>query len=260
VQEQWTTRLESNMKWRLLALDLDGTTLGRDQTISAANREWLLRARAAGLQFTFATGRHRLGLVYSYVEELAIEVPFVTVNGGEVWAADGTLLKRTLLTHEDVDLLYGLTEEYEIRYWGATTEGPISFEHFPKRSELRQHDWLKFGFWGSEPEVIQTLWERLSHLERFELTNSDPSNIEINPKNVTKATGLQVVCDVLKMEASEVIVMGDSLNDLSMLHWAGYPVAMGNAQQPVKDASRHVTLDCEEDGVAAFLQRLLQRI
>ena len=258
MREQATTRLDSNLQWRLLALDLDGTTLGRDHTISAANREWLLRAREAGLQFTFATGRHRLGLVSSYIEELAIEVPFVTVNGGEVWAAGGSLLKRTLLNPEDVDLLYGLTEEYDIRYWGATTQGPVSFDSFPKRSELRLYDWLKFGFWGPQTQVIQTLWQRLSELDRFELTNSDPSNIEVNPKHVTKATGLQVVCDVLQIEPREVIVMGDSLNDLSMFHWAGYPVAMGNAQQILKDAARDVTLDCEDDGVAAFLQRLLQ--
>lgn len=242
---------------RLIVLDMDGTTIRRNQTMSEVNKEWLLRAREAGMEFTFATGRHRLGMVETLVRDLGIVTPVVTVNGSEVWTAGGELLQRRTFAKDDIRVLYEISQRYETHHWASTIEGPVPVGQFPELSRVGEYTWLKFGFWSSEASVIAELWAVLAETERFELSNSDPSNIEINPKGVSKASGLQVVCEHTGILPEQVIAFGDSLNDVAMFRFAGCSVAMGNAQEQVRDAASFVTLDCEDDGVAVFLRRLL---
>lgn len=82
-------------------------------------------------------------------------------------------------------------------------------------------------------------------------------NVEVNPKGVTKATGLQSVCDSLGLINSDIIAIGDGLNDLSMMAWAGVAIAMGNALTEVKAVATWVTDECIEDGVARAIQSIL---
>lgn len=85
------------------------------------------------------------------------------------------------------------------------------------------------------------------------MTNSHPCNIELNPKGVSKASGLKEVCRRLGIDMSEVVAVGDSLNDLAMIREAGLGVAMGNAQEEVKKAADWTTVTNEEDGVAEVI-------
>lgn len=242
---------------KLLALDMDGTILRHDKTMSQTTKEWLLRARQAGMEFTFATGRHRFGMVESLIKELGIVTPVVTVNGGEVWTPDGELLHRTAFARDEIQLLYEVAAQYETGHWASTTEGPVQAGHFPEPSRIGEFTWVKFGFWSTDLSMIHELWGILEKTDRFELTNSDPTNIEINPRGVNKASGLKVVCDAVGLLPNQVMAFGDSLNDVAMFDFAGCSVAMANAQEQVKDAAKFVTLSCDEDGVAVFLQRLL---
>jgi 5-amino-6-(5-phospho-D-ribitylamino)uracil phosphatase len=241
--------------WKLIALDMDGTSLKEGRYLSEENREWLLKARDAGIEFTFATGRHRRGIVAELVQEMNIQAPIVTMNGGEVWAPDGELLARHPLSMEDVSWLRHLASTYRAHFWAGTTDGPVQEYEFP--DDVENCTWLKFGFFSADETVVRALWEELQNADRFELTNSHPLNIEVNPRGVTKATGLQVAADYLGIEPSQIVAMGDSLNDIPMLRWAGLGIAMGNAQPSVKSAADWVTLSCEEDGVAYAIEKLL---
>jgi HAD superfamily hydrolase (TIGR01484 family) len=243
-------------KWKLIALDMDGTSLREGRYLSDENRAWLLKAREAGIAFTFATGRHRRGIVAELMQDLNIQVPVVTMNGGEVWAADGELLARHPLSQDDVAWLRHLAAKYQAHFWAGSTEGPIQEHEFPDHVETCT--WLKFGFYSWDQMVVRALWEELQRADRFELTNSHPLNIEVNPRGVTKAAGLQVVADYLGIQPEQVVAMGDSLNDIPMLRWAGLGIAMGNAQPPVKSAADWVTRSCDEDGVAYAIEKLLE--
>lgn len=242
---------------RLIALDIDGTTLCRDGTMSQVTKEWLLRARDYGIEFTFATGRHRLSLVDSLAEELGICVPIVTANGSEVWAPDGQLLHRSAFTNDDIQVLYELKDRFRTSYWASTIDGPIREGQLPNLARIGDYTFIKFGFLSKDASVLAQMWEVLDRLECFELSNSDASNIEVNPRGVNKASGLQIVCNTVGILPYQVLAFGDSLNDISMFEFAGFSVAMGNAQPKVKQAARYVTHDCDEDGVADFLRRLL---
>ena len=91
-----------------------------------------------------------------------------------------------------------------------------------------------------------------------EATHSSSSGmVEVSAAGVTKAAGLAWVADRLGVPAHEVVAFGDMPNDLPMLAWAGWGVAMGNAHPAVLAAADDVTGSNDDDGVAAYLERLL---
>ncbi|MDF2963402.1 MAG: Cof-like hydrolase, partial [Paenibacillus sp.] len=89
----------------------------------------------------------------------------------------------------------------------------------------------------------------------LEITNSHPLNLELNPKGINKASGIRQVCSLLGIGMSQVIAMGDSLNDESMIREAGLGVAMGNAQDEVKEFADVITATNEEHGVAKIIEQ-----
>ena len=243
--------------WKLIALDIDGTTVPRKSTLSGENRRWILEAKEQGLPVTFATGRHRRGLVEEYVRELKIEVPFVTLNGGEVWTPQGELLARHLMQAEEIRYLYEITQRHDLYYWGATTEEAYNPENFPSPTRIGHYQWIKFGYHTRDVTVLAEIWDELRDHGGFTLSNSDAYNIEVNAPDTDKATGLQAVADYLHIHRDEVAVMGDSLNDIPMFRWAGRAIAVGNAQDAAKEAADEVTVNAAENAVAVTIQQLL---
>ncbi|MCL6626635.1 Cof-type HAD-IIB family hydrolase [Alicyclobacillus shizuokensis] len=241
--------------WKLIALDMDGTSLDLGLDISEENRHWMQRAMQAGVAVTFATGRHILGPVRQFMRELGMTWPVVTLNGGEVWTADDRLLERHPLHPDDIRFLYDLARQFDVHWWATTVDGVVSDVDI--EPHLRQATWLKFGFYADNMDTVERIWALLESRGRYELSNSNPNNIEVNPRGVTKASGLQTVCDHLGITQDQVIVMGDSLNDIPMMRWAGLGVAMGNAQERVKQEADFVTDVCEAHGVARAIERLL---
>jgi 5-amino-6-(5-phospho-D-ribitylamino)uracil phosphatase len=243
---------------RLIALDMDGTTISRDGMISSENQAWIAKARDAGIEVTFATGRGWGGVVLRHAKELHFTLPVVTLNGSEVWTPGGTLLSRHEIAPEYVQFLFSLVKEYDPIFWANTTSGRFDPLHEFKGA-YEEQTWLKFGYFSKDPQIIDELWIRLRDHGDLELSNSHPSNIEVNPKGVNKASGLQVICDSIGILPDQIAAMGDSLNDIPMLKWAGLGIAMGNAQEEVKNAADYVTSTCKEDGVARAIEWLLKQ-
>jgi hydroxymethylpyrimidine pyrophosphatase-like HAD family hydrolase len=84
-------------------------------------------------------------------------------------------------------------------------------------------------------------------------------NIEMTSTSAGKDVGLRALCDHLGVKAEEVIAIGDNLNDLSMLKFAGLSIAMGNARAEVKEICDVETLDNRHDGVAAAIEKYILR-
>lgn len=239
------------MSYRLLALDMDGTVLNNKQQISDNNRKWIHKAIDEGIIVCFATGRG-IQNVISYVEELELDSPIVTVNGSEVWKKPHELHNRHLIPSPQIVELRQLAIQYDVWYWGYAVEGL-----YRKEGWLEDHEdfnWLKFGVYTEDSSKLQTITETVRSWDVFEITNSHPNNIELNPKGISKASGLREVCQIYGIDMGEVVAAGDSLNDLAMIQHAGFGVAMGNAQETIKQAADFITLTNEEDGIAHLIE------
>ena len=79
--------------------------------------------------------------------------------------------------------------------------------------------------------------------------------MDLSPVGVSKASGLQHVCDALGLGAPDVLAIGDGRNDIEMLRWAGRGVAMGQAVDEVKAAADHVTASVHDEGAAVEMSR-----
>lgn len=241
--------------WRLIALDLDGTLLDLQGTISIENQTWINEARSLGIEVTIATGRPRR-LITPFLEQLELKVPYVVANGSEVWDENGVLLERHTLEHQDVAFLLELAQHYGTVFWSSVVDHVFKPGEVP--CEIEKYQWLKFGFKSDQDQVVKQLWKSLTEYGRLEITSSDPHNIEVNPLGISKATGLRRVCQHLNLDPKQVITMGDGLNDIAMMKWSGLGIAMGNAQEQVKAVAGRITDDHLQHGVARAIEKLLE--
>ncbi|WP_442603320.1 Cof-type HAD-IIB family hydrolase [Paenibacillus sp. KN14-4R] len=237
--------------YKLVALDMDGTVLNEEKHISERNRKAIADAIEAGVTVMFSTGRG-VQSARPYIEDLGLKAPIVSVNGSEVWKSPDELHKRVLVSADTIHKLHALALEYGSWYWAYAVEGLFNKEKWLEN--IDELNWLKFGFYEEDAEKLAEIRRTVESWDLFEITNSHLSNIELNPKGISKGSGMIEVCKLLGITMDQVIAMGDSQNDLAMIRAAGLGVAMGNAQDEVKAAADLVTVTNDEDGVAAIIE------
>ncbi|NOU63370.1 HAD-IIB family hydrolase [Paenibacillus sp. LMG 31461] len=240
--------------YKLIALDMDGTLLNEDKKISAENQAAIREASEQGKVVIMSTGRGAISAM-PFIKELGLSTPLVVVNGSEVWASPDTLLKRTLVPIETIRNLHQIAVENDCWWWAYSVAGVFNRES--EGLDLNQHEWLKFGYFTDNAEKLRRIREVVSSWGTLEITNSHPSNLELNPLGISKATGVETVCQLLGIAMSEVIAMGDSENDIAMIREAGLGVAMGNAQDEVKRIADITTVTNNEDAVAQVIRTYL---
>ncbi len=238
-------------RYKLIALDMDGTLLNRQHEVSKENRQAIAEAEERGVQVVLSTGRS-IATCADYAKSLELSSYLVTVNGSEIWDPEGKLVERNPLQNETVQTLWDLRNQHDTHYWAVTTDA-VFRKDFP--DDIGGHEWLKFGFHTDDDEVRKAILEELNKNGQLEISNSSPLNIEVNALGINKANALIKVCKRIGITMKEVLAVGDSLNDLAMIKEAGCGVAMGNAQELVKEEADWVTGTNEEDGVAQAIRR-----
>ncbi|RTE08835.1 Cof-type HAD-IIB family hydrolase [Paenibacillus whitsoniae] len=240
--------------YRLIALDMDGTLLDEDKKISAENKAAIRQATEEGFIVMMSTGRGVISAL-PFVRELGLNSPMVMVNGSEVWSSPDKLLQRTHMDIAIVEKLHQLALEQDCWWWAYSEEGVFNREK--EELNLREQKWLKFGFFTENEAKLERIRDIVTRWDNTEITNSHPANLEMNPKGVSKASGIAAVCKLLGISMSEVIAVGDSENDMAMIREAGLGVAMGNAQERVKAMADFVTKTNEESGVAHVIREYM---
>ncbi|MBA4537802.1 HAD family phosphatase [Bacillus aquiflavi] len=231
---------------KLIALDMDGTLLDENGEISEANREAINQAQSEGIYVVLSTGR-TIRTCSQYAESLKLSSYLVTVNGSEIWGDRGELVERHMIHSDLIQWMYTLSQQHETSFWAVNTER-VWREIMP--NEITTCEWLKFGFDTDDQAVREKLYKKLVNSNQLEISNSSPTNLEVNAKGINKARAIRRVCRNLDISMDDVMAVGDSLNDLAMITEAGYGIAMGNAQETVKKAADFVTGTNIEDGVA----------
>lgn len=264
------------MNIKLIALDLDGTLLSSDKTISERNKQALQAAREQGVYIVLTTGRP-LPAIEHVLEELDLQGEgqySITFNGGLVQENTGRVLAQTRLTYEEVrtirqatkDLglpldmvaggdVYVLPSKVDSLY---PTCNPM-LNYLPTADEDLPSDVaFQKGITACEEALIAEKLPQISadlH-QRFEIFKSRDIILEWCPKGVHKANGLKKLIAQLGLEAAEVMACGDEENDLTMIEWAGMGVAMGNATDTVKQAADVVLpVTNDQDAIAYAVEQ-----
>lgn len=239
---------------KLIALDMDGTLLNADLEISDMNRQAIAKAVDKGVGVMLSTGRW-LDFCYPYAASLNLDSYLVTVNGGEIWSASKELIERHVHASTLMEKMWHIGYDKGARMWCVATD--CIYNAGDRPDDFHKHEWLKIGFTSEDIDKLNEIRKELSSYDSLEITNSLPTNIEVNPVGVNKANGLQRVCKELGITMAEVMAVGDSLNDIKMIEQAGLGVAMGNAQDAIKEAADHMTDTNNNDGVAKAIERFI---
>ncbi|KXG10143.1 Cof-type HAD-IIB family hydrolase [Anoxybacillus rupiensis] len=267
------------MERYLIALDLDGTLLKDDKTISPLTKQVIFRAKEAGHIVVIATGRpYRASKMY--YEELHLTTPIVNFNGAFVHHPrnDSWGIRHSPLNLETIKEIIEVSETYHIKNILAEVMDDVYFhDHDEKLLDLVKlgNPKIEIGdlrnMLKADPTsvLIHTDEQHADELQRYLSTVhanvlhhrrwAAPWHIiEIVRTGVHKAFGLQQICNYFQIPQERVIAFGDEDNDLEMIQWAGYGIAMGNAIEPLKQIANDVTKTNEEDGIAVYLKSLLK--
>ncbi|MCM3748225.1 Cof-type HAD-IIB family hydrolase [Paenibacillus pasadenensis] len=244
--------------YKLLALDMDGTVLTDQDTISEETAQWIRRAMDADITVCFSTGRGAQGAV-PFAEQLGLDTPMITVNGSEIWSRPNVLYRRTLMNTAELRRLHEMAVGYgEPWYWGYAVEGVFNKEKWIEPADdYESYHWLKFGVHTEIDRIREKIRHEIESWGSLEITNSSPWNLELNPLGVNKASAIRELCGVLGIDMKEAAAIGDSLNDIAAIRECGLGIAMGNAQAEVKEAADAVTLGNNENGVAYAIREFV---
>ncbi|MDE8674432.1 Cof-type HAD-IIB family hydrolase [Priestia aryabhattai] len=240
--------MQTNEKkeFKLIALDMDGTLLNNQQEVSEENRAAIAKAQEKGVHVVLSTGRSLL-TCREYAQSLQLSSYLITVNGSEIWDESGQLVERKLIDASHIEKMWNLTQEHKLNFWAVTTD-KVWRDEFPE--DIASQEWLKFGYDIPDDALREEVLKQIAGISDFEISNSSLTNLEINALGINKAKGIMTVCERLGISMDEVIAMGDSLNDMAMIEAAGCGIAMGNAQEAVKEAADWVTDTNVNNGVA----------
>ena len=243
---------------KLLALDMDGTLLNEAKEIPQAHITAIHQAIEKGVKLVLCTGRPLFG-VLPYYKKLGLDLQneYVIVNNGcsTHQTSDWGLVDWQELSPADIEYLYDLAEKSDVQltlfdeehYFvlgGKPTEivqndAKLVFSDLTEISleEATSGKYRMFQgmFLGTESQT-DDFEERFAEelCQRFSGVRSQPVIYEAMPLGTTKATALSRLAEILKIDSSEIMAMGDANNDIEMLQFAGLGIAMGNASDHVR--------------------------
>jgi HAD superfamily hydrolase (TIGR01484 family) len=262
------------MSRTLVALDLDGTMLGRDGEMSPAVREAVQELAGREVDVVIATGRG-IGTTVPIATYLGLEHGFVVCSNGAVTLEldpeepDGYRILEvvTFDPKPALEMLRGSWPDAVV----AVEEIGVGFKvsaPFPDGElvgEVRVVSWAELTSSPATRVTFRsptgTAEDFLALVERIGLHSVNyavgfTAWLDINPEGVSKASALELVRRRLSVEPGNTVAVGDQRNDLEMLQWAARSVAMGNAPDEVKAMADEVTLDVEEDGLVPVLRSI----
>ena len=267
------------MTYKLLVLDLDGTLMGPDLVISDGVKQAIRRAQECGVIVTVATGRV-FNSAIGFTRELGIDAPIICYQGAQVRdPVSGEILNETPLPSpfavEAIDMLEreGLVPIAfrDGRTWttGPSPELDLFLRYHPGGEEYVAFVDDLAHFAADSPPIKllftdrpETLAERIQALaahftDRLAVVRSHIHFGEITAPGVTKGSALGALAAHLGISSDEVMAVGDQENDLPMLVWAGFGIAMGNAPASVQAVADAVVPSLSEDGVVYAIETYL---
>ena len=267
--------------YKLLVIDIDGTLVAKDGSISPENREALAKVSDLGIGVSLSTGR-AIRACLSIIGQLALDGYHIFFDGAlvstpghdkEVYAqplSRETVKQAVEFAHaNDISIdLYSASHYFiERETWSSNIHSKF-FGIEPTMTDFtglwERERIIKGGMVATSPQEAakaRAIRDRFNSSLHFSWvrTPSYPGVdfVNIVAPGVSKGKALEALSAHLGINLSEIIAIGDGENDISLLTSAGLGIAMGNAPAEVKAVADEVTLDIEHSGLAAAVKKFL---
>lgn len=262
------------MQIRLIAADCDGTLLDDQKAIDQGMADVLPLLREMGIEFTLATGRN-MEIVMPFVNTLDLRMPIITNGGAEIYDGEKYLVKHSL-SKNDLSQIIDILEKYHIRsvyysndclytryadainqYFLNRMTGKVEVKALEDVEQLKQMELFKIVIVEPDKALLKEVSDFINTMQNTHCLGAEDNLCTITHKQASKGKALLKLAEMLGINADEVVVIGDNHNDLSMFECFKNSVAMGNADESIKQVTRFVTKDNNHQGVSSFLWRIV---
>lgn len=269
----------SNMVYKALALDLDGTLMDSNKKLSEVNKKAIWKAIDKGTAVILASGRPMFG-VKPVAEMLELKERggyILAYNGGNILdCSTGKLIVSKQIPEECLADICRIARQNKVQ--------PLTYFEDKILAESDKDEYvIKEAFCNSaEIKVVEDLaafvdypvakllvvgehtkllpvQEELNKLrgDVLDIFFSEEYFLEIVPKNVAKDEALSALMDILGLRREELIACGDAMNDVSMIKYAGLGVVMANAYENIKQYGDYIAPSNDDNGVAAVIEKFI---
>lgn len=268
--------------YKMVVSDMDGTLLMNHTEISQYNKNVIKEVILQDIIFVLATGR-----LYSsariYAKQLELNTPIIACNGGIIRnSLDKKVLFDAPIEKSSCIKVFDFLKDTNtyFHFYGADTFyvekiRNNSFAYANWNATLPKEDQIDIKEVKDVYDVVkeEKIYKILLHINKdmhrsyylnelnkiqdITITSSWSNNIEICGKDVNKGNAVRRFAQQMNILPHEIICIGDNLNDLSMIEYAGLGIAMGNAEEAVKKAADYIAPAHDADGVGKVLEKFI---
>lgn len=273
--------MQSNIK--LIATDFDGTVAGVTKVVSKANLEAMEYARSKGVHLAVLSGRAIPTLKKAINDFVKDDMLISACNGALIYKNDQILFKKNI-DKENIETLLDISKDLDT-FFTMNTLDSVHALNVQRALDMKDR-WQRllgsdfkmgYNFYDDHKGLLNSindnvfsmvffetdndkrlkLYDKLIKVPGVSVTSSFESNIEVMGSYISKAYALKNICDILNIDIKDTMALGDNYNDMDMIKLAGIGVAMGNADQMIKQSADFVTKTCDEDGFAYAVHKFI---
>lgn len=282
---------------KLIAIDMDGTLLTPEHSITPRTILAINKALEQDIQVVIATGR-AFYEAHAIVSEYDLNIPYICLNGAQIRNEQHEVMENYPMNYDlisevadvfksedvfyqvytdkaiyttsierDIDIFIELAEQSgggsdveKIRRLMRERLAKTSLKEVSNYREIYEQEdeqVLKFLAASANKPKLVRTKNYLNEIDQLAVSASSYGNIEVTRKGAQKGVALEKMAADLDVDLKDTMAIGDNLNDISMLKRVGTAVAMGNATTEVKAIADIVTGTNIEDGVAVAIENVL---
>ncbi|MEO6232496.1 MAG: Cof-type HAD-IIB family hydrolase [Ferruginibacter sp.] len=264
------------MKYKAIFIDVDGTLLTDELTISQGTKTILSKLHNAGMLISIVTARPP-GASLPIYDQLGITGnPIICFNGALILKGNNILYEATIAASTTATIIEELqkfavsTSLYHQHNWFTNhIDSWIEQEIEITGSRITEVNFTKLIQANFEPNKILCMGAPAAieateqHLKMIGFPNlgihkSKPTYLEIMNNKASKSQGVEKVISAYQINKEDIIAIGDNFNDIDMLQYAGTSIAMGNAPDAVKKHATIVTESNNNEGIQKALNELIK--
>ncbi len=267
--------------YRLITCDLDETLLNHKRKVDKENVEAVRACREKGVKFVPASGRGYISLQGTLKELGLYQEPgeyVISFNGGAITEnKDNRMLYFQGIPFEEARTLYRRGQDYDVCIHVYTKDMVYAYRVTQNERDylasrmgieeifcddidfLRGQDIVKVLYVNTDRSYLNMIEEDLKDITGdMDVTYSSNRYIEFNHKGVNKGRALLQLAEILGIDPSETIAIGDNYNDLSMIKAAGLGVGVQNTVEGLKKECGYITdATCDESAVAEVIKKFV---
>ncbi|MEA5016710.1 MAG: Cof-type HAD-IIB family hydrolase [Candidatus Limiplasma sp.] len=266
---------------KLIAMDMDGTLLNEDKEISGESRAALHEAVDKGISIAICSGRSS-GDNSIFASQAGLDKCYILAYNGAycLESPHGKPYARHIMPKQAALAALAVLKEYDVSYACFLADRIVAVENglwpkdkgwvahagkpgapriqqgLPEVERLQGEGIHKIVYIERHEERrIEEIRQRLLPIQGMDVTSSWANNLELIPSGVNKGTAVRELAQRLGLSPENVMAIGDYDNDIPMLRYAGWGIAMGNASEAVKKAAPYATAANAQEGVAQAIRQ-----